>query len=472
MSISEIEDILPRYQEIADGNKKSFNVAFDLIDTKFVSVYLGSDKQTSGFNVDIENKEVVFDSAPNSGLLVTIVRAVPVSWESTLHGAINSTSINSLLTHIIASIQTVQEEVSRAVKSNVYDQNEGGQLSEFFLRQLTDAQDILDRSENTLSLLNTTIQNALSSVETARSEAINNINNTYQENLNDINEASSTALSSIGSAKDSAIASIEDLVTSAEESEANAKVSETNAKTSETNAKASETRAQQIADSIVNDSADKDLSNLSTTGQAKFDAKQDKLTSSNAGTGISISNGVISNTQTSAEWGNIEGTLSSQTDLQNALKNKLSKTEDEDVESIKNFLYKLLRTGVFGTSATRSVETVDSNGKGYTSIEAYYANENIYNRLLAHNSTINGSAYLDVRVADNGAGLISAGKGTNVTKLDCSFAGLSSFSVPTPSLADDSYRAINTAWFNDKLQAVNSLPSTITEGSYYLIPES
>ena len=469
MSISEIEDILPRYQEIADGNKKSFNVAFDLIDTKFVSVYLGSDKQTSGFNVDIENKEVVFDSAPNSGLLVTIVRAVPVSWESTLHGAINSTSINSLLTHIIASIQTVQEEVSRAVKSNVYDQIEGGQLSEFFLKQLTDAQDILDRSENTLSLLNTTIQNALSSVETARSEAINNINNTYQENLNDINEASSTALSSIGSAKDSAIASIEDLVTSAEESEANAKVSETNAKTSETNAKASETKAQQIADSIVNDSADKDLSNLSTTGQAKFDAKQDKLT---AGTGISISNGVISNTQTSAEWGNIEGTLSSQTDLQNALNNKLSKTGDEDVEGIKNFLYKLLRTGVFGTSATRSVETVDSNGKGYTSIEAYYAGENIYNRVLAHNSTVNGGAYLEVRVADNGAGVISASKTANATKLDGSFANLNSFTVPTPSLADDSNKAINTAWFNDKLQAVNSLPSTITEGSYYLIPES
>ena len=342
--MSGIEDILPRHQEIADGSKKEYIVAFDLIDTKFVSVYLGSDKQSSGFNIDVENKKVIFDSAPNSGLLVTIVRAVPVSWESTLHGAINSGGINNLLTHIVASIQTVQEEVSRAVKSNVYDQNDGEQLSEFFLKQLTDAQDILDRSENTLSLLTTTIQDALSSVDTARSEAINNINSTYQENLNDINEASSTAindinstyqenlnnineasstalssigsvkdsalssmetarsgainninstyqenlndineasstaLSSIGGAKDSAIASIEDLVTSAEESEANAKVSEANAKVSETNAKASEVKAQQIADSIVNDSANSDLSNLSATGQAKFDAKQNTIT--------------------------------------------------------------------------------------------------------------------------------------------------------------------------------------------------
>lgn len=41
-----------------------------------------------------------------------------------------------------------------------------------------------------------------------------------------------------------------------------------------------------------------------------------------AGTGIDITNNVISNTQTSAEWGNITGTLNSQTDLKNALDTK------------------------------------------------------------------------------------------------------------------------------------------------------
>lgn len=47
--------------------------------------------------------------------------------------------------------------------------------------------------------------------------------------------------------------------------------------------------------------------------------KQDVLT---AGTGISISNNVISSTQVSAEWGNITGTLSDQTDLNNVLGTK------------------------------------------------------------------------------------------------------------------------------------------------------
>lgn len=41
-----------------------------------------------------------------------------------------------------------------------------------------------------------------------------------------------------------------------------------------------------------------------------------------AGSGIDITNNVISNTQTSAQWGNITGTLSNQTDLQDALDDK------------------------------------------------------------------------------------------------------------------------------------------------------
>ena len=58
-----------------------------------------------------------------------------------------------------------------------------------------------------------------------------------------------------------------------------------------------------------------------TTAQLQdaLSTKQDVLT---AGTGIDITNNVISNTQTSANWGNITGTLSNQTDLQNALNAK------------------------------------------------------------------------------------------------------------------------------------------------------
>ena len=78
--------------------------------------------------------------------------------------------------------------------------------------------------------------------------------------------------------------------------------------------------------------------------------KQDTLT---AGTGIDITNGVISNTQTSAEWGNVTGTLSNQSDLQNALD---AKANDSDV-------VKLTGNQTIGGSKTFS-QPIRSNTQG------------------------------------------------------------------------------------------------------------
>jgi hypothetical protein len=58
-----------------------------------------------------------------------------------------------------------------------------------------------------------------------------------------------------------------------------------------------------------------------------------------AGTGIEIVDGVINNTQTSAEWGKITGNITEQTDLQNALEqisattppNVYTKTEIDEI---------------------------------------------------------------------------------------------------------------------------------------------
>lgn len=68
-----------------------------------------------------------------------------------------------------------------------------------------------------------------------------------------------------------------------------------------------------------------DISNLAT--KEELSNKQDKLI---AGSGIDITNNIISNTQTSAEWGNIQGTLSNQTDLQSVLDNKQDVITDLD----------------------------------------------------------------------------------------------------------------------------------------------
>lgn len=73
-------------------------------------------------------------------------------------------------------------------------------------------------------------------------------------------------------------------------------------------------------DNGIVDNAEK-VNNHSVESDVPANAKFTDTTYT-AGTGIDITNGVISNTQTSAEWGNISGTLSSQTDLQNALNDK------------------------------------------------------------------------------------------------------------------------------------------------------
>ena len=78
-------------------------------------------------------------------------------------------------------------------------------------------------------------------------------------------------------------------------------------------------------------------------------------TTYSAGTGISIENGIISNTQTSAEWGNITGTLSDQIDLQTALNNKADKattyTKTEVDTNLQNKLDKISTVNsVYGTN--------------------------------------------------------------------------------------------------------------------------
>ena len=97
----------------------------------------------------------------------------------------------------------------------------------------------------------------------------------------------------------------------------------------------------------------------------KFDAKQNKLTAGDniaisednvisavdttytAGVGISIENGVISNTQTSAEWGNITGTLSEQTDLKNILDTKADQENVYVKQEINNLMSSIVVATVY-----------------------------------------------------------------------------------------------------------------------------
>lgn len=100
--------------------------------------------------------------------------------------------------------------------------------------------------------------------------------------------------------------------------------------TSGTNSVKADIKISQDTENIVSISTDgilakhQNISHLATKEELTngLATKQDTLTPENAGEGIKIENGIISNTRTSAEWGNITGTISEQVDLQQELNKK------------------------------------------------------------------------------------------------------------------------------------------------------
>jgi hypothetical protein len=167
-----IADILPRYQEIADGTKTLFTFSFDPLDSAYVYVYLDR-KETTDYTLSVENRTVTFSSAPAKTTKVTVLRAVPIDWDDDFHGAVNKDALNNLLTQMTAKIQTVEEEVSRAVKVNVWDSSVD---SEEILQQLQEAQDILAQSQTVLTNFEEISQSAITNYNTNASTKTSNFN--------------------------------------------------------------------------------------------------------------------------------------------------------------------------------------------------------------------------------------------------------------------------------------------------------
>ena len=112
------------------------------------------------------------------------------------------------------------------------------------------------------------------------------------------------------------------------------------------------------------------------------ESKQDNLT---AGKGISISeDNVISNTQTTAEWGNLTGDINLQTDLISLLDGKVSKEEGKSLST--NDFTNSLKTKLQGIEVGAQVNTVDSvNGK--TGTVVITAGDFVNDRFVTYNTT-------------------------------------------------------------------------------------
>lgn len=178
-SISTIEDILPRLQEIANGEKTVFSADFSFISSEFVLVYLGEEKQTSGYTVDATANTVTFATPPATNTIVTIVRAVPLNWEvsdsGNNRGAMDKDAFDRVFSLLVGKMQTLKEELSRCVKTPISSDKNGEQVSEFFLTQLADALTVLSQAQDVLALIQSTSSSALASINSALETALSQI---------------------------------------------------------------------------------------------------------------------------------------------------------------------------------------------------------------------------------------------------------------------------------------------------------
>ena len=115
-----------------------------------------------------------------------------------------------------------------------------------------------------------------------------------------------------------------------------------------------------------------------------------------AGTGIDITNNVISNTQTSAEWGNITGTMTDQTDLKNALDLKANAS---DIPDLTNYVTKT----DYATSSTGGVVKINTtNGLKISSGELNGNEKSYTNYSSAPNSLVIAKGTLENVITGKG----------------------------------------------------------------------
>lgn len=427
-----IEDILPRYQETGTGSKKTFTLPFDPISDTYLKVYLGESLTT---DYTVNEREVTFGTAPGKGVRVTFVRLVPLDWQDPSLGSINSESINNICTTIVAKMQSLEEEISRCVKVGITETNDSADV----LEQLQNAYDILSSSKNLLE-----------SLVAEKTTALTELNNVKTQSVNAIN--------SLASSKESEISDY----TETEKAEAKREILETK--------NSVETDINNFAEPIKNEM----VTLRDTTRGYKDSAEGFRNESENFKDRCEE---LVKHVE-APNWGDIIGNINDQTDLQNALNakandsNTVHKNGDEEIADAKKFIYPIVHFGKqFDTSVTTSNPAIEftrvtnkDNNILYTMYLQRIGNtSNPYNQVLFRiwNPNHGTEDYNDV---------IKIGKyDTGGTFVSCSNAN--EFSVPTPGNTSNSTQAVNTQWFNQKIQYVSTLPASPDSNVYYFTPD-
>lgn len=524
-----IADILPRYQVTSDGSTVAYTVPFELINNAFVNIYVASEKQTSGYTVNVSAKTITFDNAPDEGKLITIIRAIPINWEVSDFGSLNEESLDRALTLLTAKMQTFEEELSRTPKTKPYDKETGSDLSELFFTEMRDALDSLEQAKVIYAQIQASGTQALADITTEKNSAISDIDDNSSDRIGEFNLNATNKTTAFNTNANTVTdtfnqnatdktnafntnaaqkqAAIDASATAAATSATNAATSASNAATSETNAAAAEARINETLSTYVTYVGDPagevtlknkddqtliphtELATANKAGRVKPDGtttsvdnngamsvvgKQDTLVS---GTNIKTVNGnsllgsgdVVIGAQVS--WGNVTGTLSNQTDLQDALD---AKADDSEV-------VKLTGNQNIAGNKTFTSQITDTGG-GYNTINTSYAKGDIPSstqnmgqiNIYDKNQSICGGFYTYLQPSGtlNTGMRVFSTDGNTVYAITINNNGATG--APTPATSDNSTKIATTAFVKNQgyLTSHQSLSNYVTLNSSQVISGS
>lgn len=117
-----INAVTPRVQYVGDGSTTSFPYAFAIFDDTDMVVYVGDEIIETGYTVtgagQTEGGNVVFDTAPENGDIITLLRNVPIERVTDFQegGTFRPKNLNDEFDRQTAFAQQVQEALTRCVK--------------------------------------------------------------------------------------------------------------------------------------------------------------------------------------------------------------------------------------------------------------------------------------------------------------------------------------------------------------------
>ena len=503
-----IQDILPRYQETADGIKTEFTPPFDLLDSDYIIVYVNDTRLSTGYSV-VSNK-IVFTTAPVADSLVTIQRVLPIEWTNENYGSIDKEVFSNILTNLVAQMQTLKEAVDRAVKTEPYDRDDGGSMSEDFIRQMREALDILDEIERlTPSLV--ALKNEIDTyIEDASDAVVAYINNLTSDDIAEFSQLADQKLAQL----QAIISTISIDPTLGGNSASDSVTSSQKAIKSYVDGKDSNLQGQ--IDVKANDSAVVHLSGTETiTGNKMF---TDNLIRMN--TNITKGTNPSSQTYCTVEFtdkngsgtknrvGLLESAIKTNGDIETLIGAYKYENNSTTVEKISVTYPK---TGNPYTFAPRPTDTTTSSGtqiattgwvnSGSNNVVHKSADETIAgtktftettsgaNLVQSTSATatgsyvdfvqqINGSRRGTIRTTYNSDGSYSITLGCNGPDAAVPTGVIvkrtsttTTVTVPTPAVSDNSTKIATTAYVSSKYKKVSTLPASPDSNITYFIPE-